>query len=99
MPDLVDQFVDRYHILELLGQGGMAVVYKAHDTLLGRDVAIKFIREGAIMPDKLANTLKCFEREAKAMAQMEHSNIISIHNFGEHRRQPYVVRSLSLAAP
>ena len=91
MPDLTGQTVDRYRIIEKLGEGGMAVVYKAFDTRLEREVAIKFIRTGMIAPDLLATTLKRFEREAKSLARMEHPYIINIHDFGEHGGQPYLV--------
>ena len=74
MAELVGKYVGRYHIIEQLGQGGMAVVYKAYDTTLERDVAIKFIRTGEIGPNYLAQMLKRFKREAKSLARMDYTN-------------------------
>ena len=51
MDNLIGKSLGRYHILEQLGEGGMAIVYKAYDTRLERDVAIKVIRRGAFPPD------------------------------------------------
>jgi serine/threonine protein kinase len=72
MPDLTGQSIGRYNILERLGEGGMATVYMAYDTRLERNVALKVIRL-----EKTADPhfLKRFEREAKALAQLEHPNI------------------------
>ena len=91
MADLVGKYVGRYHILEQLGRGGMAVVYKAYDTRLERDVAIKFIRTEAIAPEMLKQMLKRFEREAKSLARMKHPYILNIYDFGEHEGAPYLV--------
>ncbi len=83
--------VGRYHIIEPLGEGGMAIVYKAYDTRLERDVAIKFIRTRSIPPDQLEKLLKRFEREAKRTAQFTHPNIIAIMDYGEYEGTPYLV--------
>ena len=91
MGGLVGQYIGRYHILERLGQGGMAVVYQAYDTRLERDVAIKFIRVGEIGPNHLARMLKRFEVEAKSLARMNHPNIVSMFDYGEHEGAPYLV--------
>ena len=85
------QNIGRYHIVEQLGQGGMATVYKAYDTRLERDVAIKVIRTGAITPDMLPELLKRFEREAKSLAKMKHRDIVNIHDYGEFEGAPYLV--------
>jgi serine/threonine-protein kinase len=79
MADLSGQDVGRYHIIEPLGEGGMALVYKAFDTRLEREVAIKFIRTRAIPPEQLDKLLKRFEREAKRMARFIHPNIVQNH--------------------
>ena len=81
----------RYHILEQLGEGGMAVVYKAFDTRLEREVAVKIIRTGMILPDMRAAMLKRFEREAKSLARMKHRDIVNIFDYGEHDHSPYLV--------
>ncbi|MBI9042860.1 MAG: serine/threonine protein kinase [Anaerolineaceae bacterium] len=91
MKDLVGQYVGRYHIIEQLGQGGMAVVFKAFDTRLERDVAIKVIRTDLFGTAVLGDLLKRFEREAKSLAKMEHLHIVNIHDFGEHDGAPYLV--------
>jgi tetratricopeptide (TPR) repeat protein/TolB-like protein len=68
-----------YRLLDLVGAGGMGEVYRARDERLDRDVAVKVLPETvATSPERLAR----FEREAKALARIEHSNILSIHDFG-----------------
>ena len=69
----------------------MAVVYKAHDTRLDRDVAIKIIRTGAFPTDIFGEVLKRFEREAKSLAKLSHPNIVKVHDYGEHEGSPYLV--------
>jgi len=91
MTDLTGKGVGRYRILEMIGQGGMATVYKAHDTRLERDVAFKVIRVDMVQPAALERILKRFEREAKSLAMMKHPNIINIHDYGEHEGAPYLV--------
>src|SRR5512137_49006 len=91
MNNLIGQTIDHYHIIEQLGEGGMAVVYKAYDTRLERDVAIKIIRKGAFPFEQLEKILQRFEREAKALARLSNSNIIKVHDFGEFEGSPYLV--------
>ena len=91
MTDLSGQYLGRYYLAERLGEGGMAVVYKAYDTRLERDVAIKIIRSGAFPSDALGEILKRFEREAKSLAKLSHPNIVKVHDFGEHEGSPYLV--------
>ena len=91
MTNLIGQSLGRYHILEQLGEGGMATVYKAYDTRLERDVAIKIIRRNAFPPDQLERILKRFEREAKALAKLSHPNIVGVIDYGEHEGAPYLV--------
>ena len=91
MTDLFGQYLGRYYLSERLGEGGMAVVYKAHDTRLERDVAIKIIRRGAFPTDALDEVLKRFEREAKSLAKLSHPNIVKVHDYGEHEGSPYLV--------
>jgi serine/threonine-protein kinase len=88
---LVGKSIGRYRILEQLGQGGMAVVYKAYDTRLERDVALKVIRTENIPPSQLNKLLKRFEREAKSQAQFNHPNIVQVHDYGEYDGAPYLV--------
>lgn len=70
----------RYRIKGELGRGGMAVVYRAEDQVLGRDVALKFLAESALGHSELR---EMFQREARAVAQLNHPNIVTIHDVGE----------------
>src|SRR5688572_15874102 len=80
-----------YEIANLIGAGGMGEIYRAHDTRLGRDVAIKVL-PGAFAQD--ADRLARFEREAKSIAALSHQNIIAIHDTGTHDGQVFVVTEL-----
>lgn len=91
MADHSGQYFGRYYLAERLGEGGMAVVYKAYDTRLERDVAIKIIRREAFSEEALDEVLKRFEREAKSLAKLSHPNIVKVHDYGEHEGSPYLV--------
>jgi serine/threonine protein kinase len=91
MSDLIDKSLGRYRILEQLGEGGMATVFKARDTTLERDVAVKIIRTDQFPPAVLEQVLKRFEREAKALARLTHPNIVHINDFGQQDGIPYLV--------
>ena len=91
MPDLRGKSIGRYRIIKILGEGGMATVYKGFDTRLERDVAIKFIRRGQIGTDLMEEVLKRFEREAKRMAKFNHPNIVAVIDYGEFEGSPYLV--------
>ncbi|MBW6474256.1 MAG: SUMF1/EgtB/PvdO family nonheme iron enzyme [Anaerolineaceae bacterium] len=91
MKDFIGKHIDRYRVTERLGLGGMAVVYKAYDTRLERDVAIKIIRSEAIPPEHYSRLMKRFEREAKAQAAFDHKNIITVFDYGEVDGAPYLV--------
>lgn len=91
MPNLSGQDIGRYHLIEQLGEGGMAVVYKAYDTRLEREVAVKIIRTGTFPPEMLSEVLKRFEREAKSLARLSYPNIVKVHDFGEYDDSPYLV--------
>ncbi len=91
MASLIGQSLGRYHILEQLGEGGMATVYKAYDTRLERDVAVKIIRKTAFSAEILERVLARFEREAKALAKLSHPNIVKVHDYGDHEGSPYLV--------
>ena len=91
MTDFTGLYFDRYHLLASLGEGGMASVYKAFDTRLERDVAVKIIRTDMFIPAALQQVLKRFEREAKSLAKLSHPNIVSIIDYGEHEGIPYLV--------
>ncbi len=91
MSDLIGKSLGRYQILEQIGEGGMATVYKAHDTRLEADVAVKVIRTENILPSTLERALKRFEREAKALARLNHPNIVRVMDYGEYEGKPYLV--------
>src|SRR5258708_37148760 len=77
-----------YAIQSPLGAGGMGEVYRARDTRLGRDVAIK------VLPEALANDadrLRRFEQEARTIAALNHPNILGIHDIGAHDGAPFLV--------
>jgi len=81
----------RYRLLELLGQGGMATIYRARDAQLERDVAVKLLRpEFGTDPDFLAR----FRDEARAAASLNHPNITAVFDFGEDASGPYIVMEL-----
>ena len=80
--------VGAYRLVEKLGEGGMGVVYRAHDERLGRDVAVKVLkRERAVD----AHRLRRFTAEARAMAAVSHPNIVAIHDVGTWDGRPFIV--------
>ncbi len=91
MSNLTGQTLGRYHILEPLGEGGMAIVYKAYDTRLENEVAVKVIRTERLSAEILQKALKRFEREAKSLAQLTHPNIVNVLDYGDYEGQPYLV--------
>src|SRR5436190_8437452 len=81
----------RYEIRSQLGAGGMGEVYRARDEMLNRDVTIKVL-PATYSQD--ADRLRRFEQEAQAASALNHPNILSVYDFGEHDGAPFVVSEL-----
>lgn len=88
MDNPIGQNFGKYRVHEQLGGGGSADVYRAFDTRLERDVAIKLIRRSAFPPEQLGRILKRFEREAKALAKLSHPHIVGVIDYGEQDGSP-----------
>jgi eukaryotic-like serine/threonine-protein kinase len=82
---------ERYRLVELLGEGGMATIYRAHDAQLGRDVAVKVLRAEY---GRDAAFVARFRQEAQAAAALNHPNVVNVFDFGMESGDPYIVMEL-----
>ena len=83
--------ISHFHVIEKIGEGGMGLVYRAHDDRLDRDVAIK------VLPDSVSrdpDRLRRFKHEARAAGALNHPNILTVYDIGEHDGKPFIVTEL-----
>ncbi|CAN5160881.1 hypothetical protein BH23CHL1_BH23CHL1_23270 [soil metagenome] len=88
MPALPREFADRYQVRSPIGEGAFSVTYRAVDSALQRDVAVKVLREQYAAHEGFDSR---FEREARAAARISHPNVISVYDYGRQGTLPYIV--------
>ena len=93
---MIGKSLAHYEVLAKIGEGGMGEVYRAHDTRLGRDVAMKFLPAAAARDPELCER---FEREARAIAALQHPNIVTIHSVEELDSLRFITMELVAGQP
>src|SRR5499427_3129165 len=88
---MIGTSLNQYRITAPIGAGGMGEVFRARDTRLNRDVAIKVLPKDFVSD---AERLRRFEQEAKTLAALNHPNVLTIHDAGVHEGAPYLVSEL-----
>ncbi len=86
----VGEFLGHFRLIKVIGQGGFGTVYEAHDDRLKRSVAVKVPKTSTLSRWQAES----FVREARAAAQLKHANIVSVHEYGRHNDQVYIVSEL-----
>lgn len=86
--ELIGKRIGGYEIIEVIGRGGMAVVYRAHQISMNRTVAIKILPRQFLSDETY---MQRFNREVQIVSQLEHRNIVPVHDYGEFDGQPYIV--------
>lgn len=92
MNELIGTTIGGYTITALLGKGGMGLVYRARQESIGRDVALKILREG--FESSSGDVEERFYREVQIIASTQHPNILPVHDYGAYEGKPYIVMSL-----
>ena len=88
--------IGRYRIIEQIGKGAMAIVYKAHDPQINRLLAIKILRKERCLDNDYR---KRFLRESRAAGNLSHPNIVTVYDIGEYQNQPYIAMELLPGTP
>lgn len=91
MKSLSGSYIGRYHLLEQIGEGGMATVYQAFDMESDKDVAVKFIRPDRYSSEETDVTVRRFQREASLLSKLSHPNILTLLDSGKFEDQLYLV--------
>jgi hypothetical protein len=83
--------IGKYSVIDVIGSGGMGIVYRAHDAALNRTVAIKMLKRADAGPGKVHQLEQFFNRELRATASLQHRNIVTVYESGEQDGNPYLV--------